>query len=239
MVSRAFRRWLCEVGLGFETAPAKKVPVFLWGASASCRAAFLRGLFDTDGSAGAGNCRLCRLVTSSKVLAEEVQTLLLSLGIVSYISNRGKRAFCVSVSGTSISDFADRVGFSVPYKQERLSTIQTLAGTCGKTNHDTIPFGKTIVEYVKAALASHFGASRRIKGNEITPREANAIGRLLSLVSTGQNKLSYRHLNEIFAYLTRIGVTVPSILSDVQSTKHFYDPLVSVEETGGTASRHV
>src|SRR5206468_6987451 len=74
-VSKAFRQWLVDIGLDYSTSCQKHVPEIIFRAPADIKAMFLKGLFDTDGSAGMGTCRLCRLTTCSRRLAEEVQQL--------------------------------------------------------------------------------------------------------------------------------------------------------------------
>jgi intein/homing endonuclease len=235
VVSRAFRRWLLSLGLANATVPDKQVPEILFRASARCKGAFLRGLFDTDGSAGSGECRLCRLVTASPSLAREVQELLLSLGIISHLSSGGSRAFCVAVSGTSIEPFAERVGFTIAYKQARLQQIRARAGDAGKTNRDTIPFGAVLAADVDAALGAHFGHSRGAKGKGVYAGGARRIGDLLRGVRRGTLGLSYRHLGEIRAYLEAVGAEVPPGVRDAAGAAYFFDPVARVEATGDQA----
>jgi len=79
---------------GFETGAANKtLPPLIWKAAKSERAALLRGLFSADGGDGKYRTSV-RFKTSSKKMAEEVQSLLLTLGFNS--SLRGKdRSWCV------------------------------------------------------------------------------------------------------------------------------------------------
>src|SRR6185437_3926442 len=68
------------------------VPESIWSAPRDAVIGFLRGLFSADGSvqsgpADKGACSV-RLATSSKGLAQDVQQLLLNLGIVSAIRLR-------------------------------------------------------------------------------------------------------------------------------------------------------
>jgi ribonucleoside-diphosphate reductase alpha chain len=86
------------MGLGISTAPAheKRVPETIFAAPREAVTGFLRGLFSADGSvqigsAEKGTCSV-RLATSSKLLAQDVQQLLLNLGIVSSLRLRRLQA---------------------------------------------------------------------------------------------------------------------------------------------------
>ncbi|HEX5504535.1 MAG TPA: LAGLIDADG family homing endonuclease [Thermomicrobiales bacterium] len=81
-------------GLGFAPAKAteKRVPTAIWSAPREAVVGYLQGLFTADGTvnnAGA-NKRSCsvRLSSSSRLLLEDVQQLLLNLGIVTRIHER-------------------------------------------------------------------------------------------------------------------------------------------------------
>lgn len=220
VVSRAFRAWLLELGLDYVSASAKHIPEIIFRASTKSRAAFLRGLFDTDGSAGkeGSSNRSVRLVTASPELADGVQQLLLSLGIV---SNRRHSAVAVmlEVSGPSLPVFAERIGFGLGYKQELLERLVASQGEVGKTNRDTIPFGVSLAEELWGVLKK---------------RNCPEVARLrliLSRVRHGVLQMSYRHLGECVAYLEQEGLPTPSRACQTLRLHHYFDPLVSVEKT--------
>lgn len=68
------------LGYSLETARFKEVPNIVLRSTKSCQIAFLRGLFDCDSSYYNG---VIELSTASKKLANQVQIMLLNLGIVS------------------------------------------------------------------------------------------------------------------------------------------------------------
>ena len=70
--------WTKETGNEGEGAASAFVPEAVLGADEACAKAFLRGLFEADGTAS----RKVELSTVSETLAEQVQTLLLALGCV-------------------------------------------------------------------------------------------------------------------------------------------------------------
>ena len=214
VVSRVFRRWLQNIGLEYCTAPTKTIPALFFQASAACRAAFLRGLFDTDGSAGQGTCRLVRLITASAALAYATQQLLLSLDVIS-VRSKTLLACCISVGGTSLPVFAEKIGFSIPYKQERLdSLLRRSANGNGKTNVDFIPFGKVLGETFAEVLRNC--RKGRISG-------------LLSQIRNGGTRMNYRHLRDLIAFTESSGVAIPDAARRVWETGYFFDPIVSVE----------
>ena len=225
IVSRAFRAWLVELGLGYASARGKHVPEIVFRASVKSRAAFLRGLFDTDGSAGkeGSSNRSVRFVTASDGLADDVQQLLLSLGIV---SNRRHSAVAVmlEVSGPSLPVFAERIGFGLGYKQERLERLVASQGEVGKTNRDTIPFGASLAEEFWGVLKK---------------RNCPEVARLRSILSRirhGILQMSYRHLAECVVYLEREGLPISSRACQALRLHHYFDPLVSVEKTSEVAA---
>jgi elongation factor 2 len=84
-------------------------------------AAFLRGLYDTDGSVEMGR-RAVTLSTASEDLGEKLPIVLLRLGIVSSVSRKGPYRV-VAVSGSQLLPFASKVGFSDVAKRRRLAAL--------------------------------------------------------------------------------------------------------------------
>ena len=83
------RAYLAHLGLGYQRSWEKRVPSSVFTATKSSVAAFLRGLFDTDGTVRRTGRNLnsadVKLTTTSKELARDVQQLLLNFGIISNI----------------------------------------------------------------------------------------------------------------------------------------------------------
>ncbi|MDI6643004.1 MAG: LAGLIDADG family homing endonuclease [Candidatus Hodarchaeaceae archaeon] len=106
--------------------------------------AYLRGLFDTDGSVYDRRCKNRKrggieLTTVYKEFAEQIQSLLFRLGIPAYLWKRKPRTYArrdgaLIKSGTqyrifitqnaSIDRFAELIGFSVSRKREKLEKIR-------------------------------------------------------------------------------------------------------------------
>ncbi len=229
VVSRAFREWLFRIGLRFSKADTKSVPESIFQASAKVKSAFLRGLFDTDGSASRGTLRACRLVTASPVLAEQVQQLLLSLGIISIRTRSTPNAWYVSVSGTSLNRFSAAVGFTVAYKQERLDALLDRAtGLRFKTNNDFIPHSASVMRECRESLTRHAGRSQGIRGKGLYGSGRHGVGLIFQKITRGK-LLSHQNVLDVKVYLEEEGAVVPESLSSAAALHHCYDRIASIE----------
>ena len=217
VVSRAFRHWLLQLGLGYSKATEKTIPAFIFGAPPSVRAALLRGLFDTDGSAGRGTSSQCCFITTSVTLGKQVQQLLLSLGIIA-LRRKEVTAWCISVGGTSIHAFQKHVGFTIGYKKERLADIITASEKTGaKTNIDHIPFGANIAKSMLELCKQ--------TNNTYPPVLWYAIRR-------GQIQMSYKHLREMQIEAQKVNIS-PSqlcVINETLQSNLFYDPVIFIEK---------
>ena len=138
------RSFLEYLGLGKKRSWEKQVPKSIFYSEQKVVAAFLRGLFDTDGTirrTGRNDNSLdIKLTTTSLNLAKEVQQLLLNFGIVSNIQavNRiGKTSeirsrlvtskrilYHLRLKGyESIKIFREKIGFGLSRKNQILDSI--------------------------------------------------------------------------------------------------------------------
>lgn len=76
--SNPLRNWLFNLGIDYVLAPDKRIPPDIFRSRPSVRAAFLQGLFDTDGSAKRGRIIF---TTTSKLIVDGIHLILDSLGI--------------------------------------------------------------------------------------------------------------------------------------------------------------
>ena len=130
---------LAYLGMPMTKAQHKCVPHSILVAPESIATAFLRGLFDTDGSLERGN--VVSLTLTSDRLIHEVQIMLLNLGIVT--SNGVKRGRYrgrvhlsrrLVIAGADVERFFDRVGFAVKRKCSLVRPARR------NPNVDVIPF---------------------------------------------------------------------------------------------------
>jgi ribonucleoside-diphosphate reductase alpha chain len=136
--------FLMTLGMTPARAPEKRVPESVWSAPREAVVGFLRGVFSADGSVQIGSvdkgtCSV-RLATSSKGLAQDVQQLLLNLGIVSSIRLRREQAirmlpnaqreqaeymtqaqYELIIDKANRDRFAEVIGFMQGRKQARLA----------------------------------------------------------------------------------------------------------------------
>lgn len=129
--SRAFSLLLVKNNIHKKSSLEITVPSPILASNNNVKCAFLRGLFDTDGSV---SCKINAYVSLSSIsikLLNQVQTMLLSLGMRSSI-----RKFCNSVgrfskntqyevrlmSQRDVDKFEKLIGFSVEYKSNLLKT---------------------------------------------------------------------------------------------------------------------
>jgi len=117
---------LIEWGLSETYAEGKRVPEWVRIAPKEFVVAYLRGLFDTDGSAEKRGS--ISFSSSSRSLTEDVQMMLLNLGIVSRSYERrkkynGKHQSYLMIYGDFVEKFRDEIGFTIMRKQKALLTV--------------------------------------------------------------------------------------------------------------------
>ena len=132
ILSQSLVRKIQELGVLRETSRQKEVPHFILKGSNKIKKAFISGLFDTDGhidneSGRDGEYVIITLSTTSNFIAQQVATLLYTMGIYSYIGTRTLEshfksngefvgcngdAYTISIRGLrSIKYFIENIGF--------------------------------------------------------------------------------------------------------------------------------
>ncbi len=122
--------WLKHLGLS-GYAYEKEIPYTILRAPREYIAAFLQGLFDTDGHAELQNGYI-QYVSCSEKLARQVHVLLLHFGIVSkltYKSNDYRGAWCIRITGGAARLFYDEIGFRLERKQSRRALLPANANS--------------------------------------------------------------------------------------------------------------
>ena len=153
----AFRRFLLGLGLHEALGPNKTVPTSIFEAPAEIVSAFLRGLFDADGTAVRNDQKgsYVGLGSVSAELLRETQRLLSTFGITSRIyrtsvaSEDGYQhrnadgtttvypkntSYQLRITGPSLDTFAAEIGFDLSRKSATLSSIIT-SRTSYNTDH--------------------------------------------------------------------------------------------------------
>lgn len=97
----------------------KYVPQAILEAPQAIQTEFLRGLFDTDGSACKTRPKI-QVTSISHQLIYEVQAILLNMGIFCYIKPKKARALTLYIEGTEAIKFRETIGFRLKRKNEIL-----------------------------------------------------------------------------------------------------------------------
>ena len=123
--SSQLRQLLLHLGMSDGKAAEKRVPHAILRAPAALVAAFLRGLFDADATVEKRD-GVIGYSTVSPVLARQVQTLLLNMGIVAGRAVKRGRYLgrvhlsqLVTLAGENARTFDDLIGFGLGRKRER------------------------------------------------------------------------------------------------------------------------
>lgn len=121
---RVKQDFIARYGIKPSRATLKRVPEIVFTASEQQRRSFLTGLFAADGSAKTNRMNV-QLASSSFELLRDVQLLLDSLGIYSWVGyyamiERHDQGI-LSINGASLDSFAAQIGFGLVHsKQQRL-----------------------------------------------------------------------------------------------------------------------
>jgi S-adenosylmethionine synthetase len=144
MAGVEMRAYLEYLGLAYHRAWEKEVPWSIFQAPKNVMAAFLRGLFDTDGTiriSGRYNNSLdIGFYSSSLKLIKQIQQLLLNFGIISKLSKLSEKGHKSYIRGREITSrypeyglrlignesrkiFKKEIGFGLERKQKILNSI--------------------------------------------------------------------------------------------------------------------
>ena len=144
--------WLDKLGIFGLRSHEKYVPNEVFAQPAESIAIFLRHLWSTDGcihlSHGKGDFVNIYYASSSAILAQHIQSLLLRLNINAKVSRvaqtgKGRDQYHVRVSGKAeVENFLKQVGgLGEKKKLHQDAIIEHLAQRLAKTNRDIIPYG--------------------------------------------------------------------------------------------------
>jgi hypothetical protein len=131
--------WVDNIGIRYKSARKKSLPSFIYSFSRPQISLLLAKMWEGDGHIG----KTAYYATSSKTLAEQVQSLLLRLNITSTVGRkkfkyRGsyKIGFVVNLHGENwVRKFKDTIGEFIVSKKEILSSMLE-----NSKNYDVIPY---------------------------------------------------------------------------------------------------
>ncbi len=194
--------------------------------------AFLRGLFETDGSAE-HNGEHITFSSASFRLAHEVQVLLLNLGIVSSIHTKWNQKLRKSYANLSIigvqsrQRFAEYVGFDSEKKRLPMLAALEYAQEC-KSNTDSIPCQYGPIRDWLESTPKRNPARGELGVGRLRLREA--LGNTCK--PSGHEYLTYSRLKRALGVAKEFGAgqVETAHFEELLRLDYFYDLVVSVEE---------
>src|SRR5579859_2514363 len=143
VVSHHVKAFIQSLGLSGRSAQ-RQIPEAILRSPRNVAAAFLRGLFEGDGSVEQSGRSLLRinLTASNRDMLRQVQTLLLRFGIVASVNNdRTRQIHRLLISGRdNLTLFANEIGFTSEVKSKALATILALHTSKVLSRTDYIPY---------------------------------------------------------------------------------------------------
>ncbi|MBS1795179.1 MAG: DNA gyrase subunit A, partial [Acidobacteria bacterium] len=200
--------------LGLEgKSSEKRIPEAILQSPKPVVAAFLRGLFEGDGSVERSGTSLLRvtLTSISRELVRQTQTLLLRFGIVSTLrddASHGRKTFRLTLQGRiDLQNFAAKIGFFSARKQTALAEVIEAVTGRSLAKNDFVP-------YLAAFVRERTFAGRQswLKRNNFD-RPARLAGTLPRLAAS----LS----SENYAIVERIA-----------QNNYLFDPVVDIADAG-------
>ena len=193
----------------------KTLPQTILSASQDAMTACLQGLFDTDGhvfvdESRGGITTSVNFTNTSKRLVEQIQYILLHYGIVSKVSSRDRSdkwntVYELGIYGTNVKLFAEKIGFHLSRKQNKLLEAVSKKRTWNSFDDDIPLDGKIIADSVDRTnkVPHKFCESRIVR----------------------KKSFQQKYLREILPYCNN-----PS-WSDLVNSNIFYDTIVSIEDS--------
>lgn len=138
--------------IGFKkgsTFENKRIPFIIWQSSNEFKAAYLRGLFDTDGYVSGVLGMSCK----NEDLAKDVQLLLLELGIrskVHRVSNNHNDISVVTIKGrTNVELYNKYIGFSLDYKNNKIDKLIRSNRSAGKNGFKSVAIQDYVISIIE------------------------------------------------------------------------------------------
>ena len=214
----ALRGVFAALGVPLTTAPHKQVPGCILRSPRHVVVAFLRGLFSGDASVFPDRS-LVEYTTASSVMAHQVQTLLLSLGVPARLRLKHVRGYgeysVVGIGGAAVRVFAREVGFVCARKQEPLAAITAKATN---TNIDVVPHAAPLLQGLHRAYRARFRAL------------PDGYRKMWSSYECGLRQPSYTMLGDILGVYARIADEPEyQVLRRVVTRMPFFDSVATID----------
>lgn len=223
--SKSFREFLFQLGLDYVRAVSKSVPICMYCASQNVRASFLAGLFDTDGSVDQRG--IIRYITVSEKLALGIHEMLMSMGMVSFLSQQklpSGYSWCLSLSGLDFLKFKNGITLKCIKKLKRLD----LGASSEKTNHYEIPYGSEFPNLFNDAFKKNEGRSRGIKGKGFCSKYRKVFNRSRA-VAQKKNSMRYPLLWDLSQIAVQEGFDLPQEMQNCRNDEYYFDQIEAIE----------
>lgn len=218
-----FKRLLYQMGMSYLLSFDKIVPPSILQSPRQTQIAFLQGLFDTDASVEKKRATL-EYTTVSEKMAKQVQMMLLNLGVVASLNQKGKvengyfrPVYRITLTGSSFVAFANKIGLRLTRKQALLES-HARRMTRVNTNVDVIPGISRIIEDSWRYL------SERKLSNEFLSKTIDKVRR--------RERVSRQTLEDYVVSVGSLGLEVPNIeyLRSLLEAKLFFSPVAEKSE---------
>ncbi len=248
---RAFLEYL---GVDFSLAPEKDVPPTIFGAPKKVVAAFLRGLFDTDGRIGkTGRNKTSADIwigSTSRQLITSVQALLLDFGVVTSVALfhhgqhvseiKGRKVvsnypeYRLRVKGAeSVRIFREEIGFGLPSKRKTSEEL----GMAKKRDVQTIPHQRDRIirlwqklpESERRKDAAKIGRLTRVSRGKAT--KELTYSKLKEFLDAYRDTLRFENDFAYLEYLYEMGHYYSPVDFTVPSVNHVFDISVPGSQT--------
>jgi intein/homing endonuclease len=236
--STAARQFLDRLGYRLDAeSSTKRIPWVVWRSPKPVVAAFLRGLFETDGCAESGG-RKVSLSTASTKLAAEVQLLLLNFGVVSRIKPRWNKKYKkwyqhLQVLGAdSLRIFATSIGFLSSRKNALLQAHIDKGDLGNKSATESIPHQRAWCRRLLESVPKNNGNSACGK---LGWRRSLLRAALGNVIKNSSEDLSYPRLRAALVVAREVGADSEAIshFEKLLDAGYFYDEVVEVTPSHG------
>lgn len=233
--SKKVRKFLDKLGYNLDAkSDDKRIPWIIMQSPKKVVSAFLRGLFETDGSVE--RKRTVSFSTASVKLAQEVQLLLLNYGIVSHIRYRTNKkynkVYChLNLIGSeSINIFYNEIGFISDRKQSLLKSYVDKGYQGNKSATESIPFQK---DWCRRLLDSVKNGQTKINGKGSGERPRTRIRDVMgNILKSNSEQMSYPRLQKLIGTAKEVNADTTSIthFEEIMKANYYWDRVTNVEQ---------
>jgi len=209
----------------------KRIPWVVMQSPKSVVAAFIRGLFETDGCVESG--RKVTFSTASKKLAQELQLLLLNFGIVSSIKGKlnkkyNKTYYHLQLLGSeSIRLFSENIGF-ISDRKKSLLKVHIDKGYLGNTSStEAIPYQK---EWCKKLLQT---VPKNNNSDKPGWRRSLLRVALGNVIKNSKEDMTYHRLKTAVVVAKEVGAdhTIIKHFEELIEANYFFDVVTEVTKS--------